>query len=514
MIHYIVEEAWTWFRIEEIHVLICHYLDAIVEGHMDRLMLFMPPRAGKSQLCSRFFPAYYIGRRPDRQILHTSYAANLVEDLSGDIRDLIDSETHKELFDVKIAKDTNSKKHWKTLKRGKYHAKGVLGGLAGKGFNLGIIDDPISEQDAPSDVKRARVNNWYGPGFYTRRQPEENIILLVMTRWRYDDLAGHLEALEEDGGEFADHWEKLIIPAILDAKSAELLNSVAEETRDINQDIENRRALAEGRKPRRVKLRHFKPGDSFAPRRWPLKELLRSKVNMTEAEWAALYMQTPVQEGGNILKKHHWRLWEKRDKNDKLVLPNFEFIIQVYDTAFKEGQENDYSARTTWGVFVHEDTDGMQRYCLLLIERYNKRVSFPELRKEAIDAYKEYEPDIVIVEDKASGQSLIQELRLANVPLRTPKMDNDKVARAHAASIALEKGRIFYIDKEWSYEVINQCALFPNDKHDDMVDTCVHAWRWLRQTFWLVVPDEEDRDENGNLIEHGTAPDEIAPAYG
>lgn len=485
-----IQAVAPWFVIEEIHLLIAGYIEALVRGEIDRLMIFMPPRAGKSLLASVFLPAWYMGLYPHRKVMQASYASELAVGFGRQVRALVGDQDFQTIFPgVNLRPDNKAAGRWALTGGGEYFATGVTGGIAGKGFNLGIIDDPLSEQDAYSALAKKRVQEWYGPGFYTRRQPEQSAILLMSTRWAKDDLPGFLMTQARESKD-ADQWTVLDVPALLDEGAAKLLNSVAKDA-----------LLRSEKYPQPLA---FKPGDSFSPRRWPLKELNRQRANMASRAWEALYQQKPVEDEGNILKRGWWRKWS----GSKALC---EYVVQVYDTAFEEGDENDYSARTTWGVFVRTDTvtiEGQKvtrpRRCVLMLEAWRARVGAPELREEAIRAYKtkEYKIDRVLVEKKASGHGLIQELRRAGVPVTPMKAEKSKTARAHAASVVLEQGCVFYPDRIWAQDVINECADFPYGEFDDYTDTCVHAWGWLRKTFNLqleIEEDDNDDEESGAL---------------
>jgi predicted phage terminase large subunit-like protein len=295
------------------------------------------------------------------------------------------------------------------------------------------------------------------------------------TRWSVDDLAGRLLAQAVVDPE-ADQWEVLSIPAILDEEAAALLTRISHEPK-------YRKYLSTPKFPDPIT---FAPGDSFSPRRWPKEELLRAKGQMTRRAWSALYQQSPYEDEGGVLPRDQWKKWP----HDKP--PACEYLIQVYDTAFEEDESADYSARTTWGIF-RRPSDG--KHACILLERYRKRVSFPELRDEAWASYKEFEPDRVLIEKKASGHSLIQEMRRKGVPIVPLKVKDSKLARAHAASIVLEQGCVYYMDRSWAEEVIQECAEFPNGKNDDVLDTAVHAWLFLRRSFHLQLSDEPDDED-------------------
>lgn len=733
-----VKEVAPWVTIDEVHIAIAEALDRVANGEIDRLMLFIAPRTGKSLFASTLFPTYYIGKFPDRQIMQAGHSTNLAEGFGRDARNTLLEEEFQRIFpECRLSKDSRSTSSWATTAGGKYNAVGVGAGIAGKGFHLGVIDDPLSEQDAYSKTVKDGVWDWYGPGFYTRRMPGNNAIVVIMcmtgdtgvllpdgsekllrdvrpgdsvcsydngrlvtskvlnwvnngpdsvleirmisgtivkanarhpflvsddgdskwvktqdlcpgqnifrakkasgkekpvsgmratnpssaadsvcsttrrsggrrafarlltplnrvvtlassigtellgrittvcsrlktasaqsvgsrpgityeltgaascasttattqtpsedcyatiaisllatqkrsvslelspstsdfildqiveivpagveevfdiqiertenfianglvshnTRWAVDDLAGRLLA-QQVIDRAADKWEVLSIPAVLDQQSADLLTRISHDPKY--------RAYLSGDPIT------FRPGDSYSPRRWPLVELLRAKGNMTGKAWSALYQQSPYEDEGGILPRGQWRKW-KQDKP-----PVCEYVLQTYDTAFEEEEVNDYSARTTWGVFKRPE-DG--KYSCILLERLKKRMSFPELRENAYDSYREYEPDRVFIEKKASGHSLIQELRRKSVPVSPVKVKDSKIARAHASSIVLEQGCVYYMDRPWVEEVIQECAEFPNGQHDDLTDTCTMAWNLLRRMFWLQLGDEEDEDD-------------------
>lgn len=471
-LHFVAEVA-PWFVFEEIHILIAKAFDRIAFGDSDRLMLFLPPRAGKSLLSSTFLPAWWMGLYPSDQILHTSYAGTLVEKFGRHIRNLLLTDEYKMLFpNTTVSKDSKAAAQWATTQGGVYNAAGVGAGIAGKGFNLGLIDDPVSEQDMYSQPAMEKVWEWYKAGFYTRRQPERNKIVLVMTRWAQADLAGQLLSSQLLNPQ-ADRWEVIKVPAIINEDVANKLNAIAV-------DPQYEPFL---KKPGRPYPMVYKAGDSFSPRRWPLQELIRTKNSVSNKVWASLYMQEPYTEEGGILARDKWRKWTYES------LPNCEYIIQSYDTAFEESETSDYTVRTTWGVFRRPE-DG--RYACILLERLRKRLNFPELRDNAWEAYKIYSPDRILIEKRASGHSLIQELRRRGLPVLPVEAKGSKLARAHVAAVVLDQGLVYYVPRNWADEIIDECAAFPNAAHDDAVDSCVHAWLFLRRTFHLQLIEEDD----------------------
>jgi predicted phage terminase large subunit-like protein len=470
-----VQAMWPWFQIEEVHCLIAEKFETMRRGEISRLMLNLPPRAGKSLLTSVLLPTWWMGHMPRDQVIQISHNKDTASDFGRGARNLLEQDAYRELFKTELAKDSRATASWATTAGGIYRAAGVGSGIAGKGFNLGVIDDPVNEQDQYSDVTHQDVWKWYPDGFYTRRQPDRNAIVLCMTRWRNDDLAGQLLALEMLDPD-ADKWDILKVPALLDEETAAKISAVSANPK-------YRKYLATEEFPDPIA---FKVGDSFEPRRMPKEFVLKSKKNMTKKSWAALYQQSPYDEDGGIFEKKHWRKWRK-DKP-----PACDYVIQVYDTAFEEGEENDYSARTTWGIFRREED---RQYCVILLERWKDRVGFPALRTEALRSYKEYQPDRVLIEKKASGHSLIQELRRAGVPIKEMKPNGkSKTARGQAVAVVLENGHVYYMDRKWAEDVIHDCMLFPNGGCKDIVDTVIYAWLYLRRSYHLYLEGEEDED--------------------
>ena len=286
----------------------------------------------------------------------------------------------------------------------------------------------------------------------------------------------------------AEQWEIIKFKAILDEEGASLLGDGA------------------------------KVGDSVFPELWPIKEFHALRAMMPDYVWSALYDQEPSQEEGNIILAKWWQEWEwYRD------VPEFVHIIAVWDTAMEIKERNDCSACTVWGVFRDEKRpasdgvfiDNKERqtgpYSLMLLKRFNQRVAFPDLRAHAEKIHFQFRVDTNFVEPKANGKSLVQELRRKGLPFRewNPERglrgsESGKYARAHAASVVPHAHSVYYrgVKKggppRWVREVRDQCAQFPNAEHDDMLDTCTMAWTYLRQSWWVDLPDEEedlDREE-------------------
>ena len=411
------------------HQHIAYELTKISKGKGGRLIVNMPPRHTKSEFASYLFPAWYIGKFPKKKIMQVSHNAELSARFGSKVRNLIDSQEYKNIFgDVRLRVDSKAKSRWETNHGGEYYAAGVGGSITGRGADLLIIDDPHTEQDAMSDSAMERAYEWYSSGPRQRLQPGGNI-LLVMTRWAQDDLTGRL--LKSQSDIKADKWNIIEFPAILPT------------------------------------------GASVWPEYWSLEELEKVKASISVRNWNAQYMQDPVAEEGAILKREWWQSWKGQ-------VPSLKHVIQSYDTAFSKKESADYSAITTWGVF--EPTPGDN--CLILLDAEKGRWDFPELKAVALEAYKYWEPESVIVEAKASGQSLIQEMRRAGIPVMDfiPSRGKDKHSRVNACAPVFESGNVYYPDDaHFAEEVIEECAAFPFAQHDDYVDSTTQAVLRYRQ---------------------------------
>jgi phage terminase large subunit-like protein len=519
IIHYL-RRIWPWFVIEEVHLLMAGYIEALVFGAIDRYMQFLAPRAGKSMIGSIIAPSFYLGNFPGDKVMQASHQKELAVEFGREARDIIVEEDFRDIFlGVDLKSDAKAAGRWHTNKRGAYFAAGVTGGIAGKGWNFGSADDLLNEQTAYSDVANRKVLNWWGPGFYTRRQPDRSRLMLTTTRWRKGDIAGWLLENARKNPR-ADQYTVLRVPALIDEATAEILN---EHTGD------PLLTPVEGGKPIR-----YKAGDSFSPRRMSKDFLLRQRANMSSRAWDALYDQNPTDDEGAIIKRAWWRPYKAaKGRDGRLQPPQCLYVVQVYDTAFEEKEmglaaitkkktaDPDFSARTTWGVFEHTDFNGIVRPCAILLERWKERVGFPELRRAAFDAYRKWNPNKVIIEKKASGHSLLQEMRRKKVPVLgvTIAKGASKTARAHAASVVPEQGCVFYmcepsglVDEhgnpmpvDWAKEVIDEVTDFPFGDYDDITDTCVHAWLWLRRTMWVELPGETRMERLAEEIEDEAA---------
>jgi len=444
-----VKHVWPQFIEGRHHKIYAEKLQAVADGKLKRLIINMPPRHTKSEFASYLFPTWLMGRRPDLKIIQATHTAELAVGFGRKIKNLIESEDFKDVFpEVSLAGDAKASGRWSTNKGGEYYAVGVGGALAGRGADLAIIDDPVSEQDALSSTALDNIYEWYTSGPRQRLQPG-GAIIIVMTRWSIRDLTAKVLAKQSEKG--ADKWEIVEFPAIMPS------------------------------------------GDPLWPEYWGLEELEGVKASIPVGKWNAQYMQNPTAEEGAIIKREWWQKWEKDDP------PPCSYIIQSYDTAFSKSDRADYSAITTWGIFHNEET---RQDDIILLDAVRGRWEFPELKEQAQDLYKLYEPDMVLVEQKASGMPLTQELRRMGIPVTpfTPSRGADKFTRMHACAPVFESGMVWYPETNFADEVMEECASFPNGEHDDLADSMTQAILRFRQGGFIITPSDYDDDEDAALF--------------
>jgi predicted phage terminase large subunit-like protein len=430
-------------------------------------MVFLPPRSSKSVICSKLFPAWYIGRNPKHEILTVSHSDQLSSDFGRSVRDVVNTEEFQKIFTgVALRSDVRAAGKWKTNQNGTYYAAGVRSQIAGRGAHIAILDDVMSEEDSISSAGRKYIKEWYPAGLRTRIMPD-GAIVIINTRYHYDDLCGWLLKQQENMSEYDTiPWEVIKIPAWVDEPSSELLG--------------------------------LPVGSSYFPE-WKSDKVLRTDENEIKASngsryWNALYMQDPTPEEGGLIKKRWIKHWDYEEP------PTCDFIIQTYDTAFSTRTTADFSVIQTWGIFCmyNQDRGGEEDFVshLILLGNVKGRYEYPELRKLAQKLYNENRPDVVMIEKKASGQSLIQDMRRAGLPVMEYTPDRDKVSRVHAASPMIESGRVWIpTQKKWADDLMEELIRFPNAAHDDQVDAMTMAIHYLRESWHLSHPDDPEWED-------------------
>ncbi|MCC6475129.1 MAG: hypothetical protein IT514_15455 [Burkholderiales bacterium] len=453
-----------------------------------------------STYASTLFPAWYLGRHPAKSLICASQTQELADRFGRRARNMVASDIHRRVFGAGLAPDQRAAGHWETEAGGEYHATGVqpFAGRRGDGW---ICDDLIrGRRDADSKTVRDSTWEWLLGDLRPRMKPGAWGVFIT-TRWHPDDPAGRILPKTwagESGWVTAQDGEKWYVLCLV---------AVVETDEDRRNDPLGR-----------------KVGDILWPEWFTPEMLAQERRSQGLRNWTALYQQRPRPDEGSVLKREHWRRWPYAKP------PRCEYVVDVWDTAFEEGEEDDFSACTSWGVFVYDEPAPTEfqdpkrprwrkpttgpRHCVMLLDWWEDKKEFPELRRIAIERYKTSRADRVLVEKKSSGHSLIHELRRAGVPVLALSADRSKLARAHAASVVLEDGCVWYMDRRWADQVIEKCAaatFIKGDPGNDTPDTCVHAWTWLRKTFHLTTradkpeaPDEDDpvprRDMPSNVL--------------
>jgi len=443
---FFVKQMWPGFISGKHHQIMANAFERVAEGKLKRLIINMPPRHTKSEFASYLLPSWFLGKFPEKKIIQTAHTAELAVGFGRKVRNLVQSEQYGKVFQTNLSSDSKAAGRWNTDKGGDYFAIGVGGAVTGKGADLLVIDDPHSEQEAKQGNPAVydAVYEWYTSGPRQRLQPG-GAIIIVMTRWSTKDLTGQI--LKNSSKDGTDDWEVIEFPAILPS------------------------------------------GKPLWPSFWSIKELEALKSELPVAKWEAQYQQNPTSEEGAIIKRDSWKIWEAETP------PECSYLIQSWDTAFEKHNRADFSACTTWGVFDREDRHGNMVPNIILLDAFQERLEFPDLKKKAFEMWKEWNPDSLIVEKRAAGAPLIYELRKIGIPLSeyTPYKGQDKIARVNAIADLFASGVVWRPDTRWAEEVAEQMAAFPNGDHDDLVDSSSQALMRFRQGgFISVETDEKD----------------------
>ena len=443
--------VYPGFKIGPHHRKLAKIFTDVIEGRKKRVIINIAPRMGKSEFSSYLFPAYFLGKYPQKKIIMGTHTAGLSEDFGRRIRNLLDTEEYREIFpQTLVADDQKAAGKWSTSVGGQYYAAGVGGALAGRGADLFVIDDPHSEQDVKTNSRLAfdTAWSWFQTGPLQRLMPG-GAIIVIMTRWSLLDLTGRLIAYQAKNPD-AEPWEIVELPAIL------------------HEGTDNEKSLW--------------------PEQWPLATLKSTKAALDPKYWNAQYMQQPTAENSAIVSRKMWRIWEGEEP------PRCDYIIQSWDTAFEVKNNSDYSACTTWGVFYNEEERDEPQ--VILLDAFKDRMTFPDLKATALKHWKEWEPDAFIVEKKAAGAPLIQELRNMGIPVQefSPSRGNDKLVRLNAVADLFSSGKVWAPDTRWAREVIEEMAAFPVGEHDDFVDTTTQALLRFRQGGFITLDSDEKDD--------------------
>jgi len=443
------------YKVGRHHRILADQLMALEDGSKDRVCVNIPPRHGKSQLVSIFYPAWFLGRNPSKKVMMVSHTTDLAVDFGRKVRNLINVDDYKEIFpQVSLAVDSKSAGRWNTNFGGEYFACGIGSALAGRGADLLLVDDPHSEQDVINGNFSVfdKAYEWFTFGARTRLMPGGRVAI-VQTRWHMDDLTGRVTN-DMVKNELSDNYEIVEFPALLDSEDAD--------------------------------------GKPIQKPLWPeffdLSALERTKASMPAFQWNAQYQQQPTAEEASIIKREWWQIWPDEDP------PAVEYVIMSLDAAAEKHNRADYTALTTWGVFLNEKEDARH---LILLDSIKKRLEFPELKELAMQEYTRWEPDAFIVEKKSSGVALYQEMRRMGLPVQeyTPhRGTGDKLARLNSVADIIASGMAWVPTRRWADELVEEVAGFPFMSNDDLVDSTVMALMRFRQGGFIRLPTDEFDD--------------------
>ena len=413
-------------------------LTAVREGKIRRLIINLPPRHLKSLMASIAYPAWCLGHDPSAQILCVSYAQDLADKLARDCRSIMLSQWYRQIFPTRLAAHRQAVQEFLTTRQGYRLATSNGGVLTGRGADIILIDDPLKPEEALSDARRQATNEWYDHTLYSRQNDKRHgAIVVIMQRLHEDDLVGHVLGQEE--------WEVVRFPAIAEADEVHKIETIWG--------------------PRSFTRRQ---GDALHPEREPPDTLDRIRRTLGEYNFAGQYQQTPAPLGGGMVKAEWFKRYAPNNRPE-----SFERIIQSWDTANKATELSDFSVCTTWGVRGKD---------LFLLNVLRKRLEYPALKRAVREQHSQFDADVVLIEDKASGTQLIQELIADGFHrVKRYKPECDKIMRLHAQTATIENGFVRLPEAApWLAEYLHEMTVFPKGKHDDQVDSTAQFLDWFK----------------------------------
>jgi len=422
-------------------LVIAEKLAAVRQGKIRRLIINLPPRHLKSLFASIAFPAWCLGHDPSAQILCVSYAQDLADKFARDCRSIMMSPWYRRIFPTRLAPQRQAVQEFITTRQGYRLATSTGGVLTGRGADFILIDDPLKPEDALSEVLRRAANEWYNHTLYSRMNDKRHgAIVIIMQRLHEDDLVGHVLAQEE--------WEVLRFPAIAETEEVHQIETIW------GQESFRRRR-----------------GEALQPDREPLETLDGIRRTIGPYNFAGQYQQSPAPLGGGLVKAE----WFKRYRENDWPEP-FERIVQSWDTANKATELSDFSVCTTWGVKGKH---------LFLIGLFRRRLEYPELKRAVRDQQNRFGANEVLIEDKASGTQLIQELIAEGCHGVTRYQPTcDKIMRMHTQTAMIENGFVHIPETApWLAEYLHEMTVFPRGKYDDQVDSTAQFLDWFKRPF-------------------------------
>ena len=435
------EYTFPQYRAAEHHRLICAKLEAVERGEIDRLMVFMPPRHGKSELATKRFPAYALGRNPKRQVIQASYNSDLATDFGRQVRNIVNTHRYQNVFSTELAADSKAANRWNTSDGGAYVAAGVGTAVTGRGADIFIIDDPLKDrEEADSETRRETIWNWYTSTAYTRLM-KGGAIILIQTRWHEDDLAGRLLEAEAKGG---DKWEKLILPA------------------------------------------RMSNGEALWPEEFPIEAIQRIEQNIGSRDFSALYQQEPSPDEGTFFKRE----WFKR--HGQLITENHH-VYMCSDYAVTDG-DGDYTEHGVFGV-GHSGR-------IYQLDWWSGQTSSDAWIEEKLRLIRKWKPIVAFGEAGVIQKAVEPMIRRRMIETGTRcRMEwlpsiHDKPTRARGFQSRAAMGEVSLLDDERGERVLNQLLKFPAGKNDDAVDVCGMIGRALDMAHPAMVPPKAKKPES------------------
>ena len=415
-------------------------LTAVREGKIRRLIINLPPRHLKSMMASIAFPAWYLGHDPSAQLLCVSYAQDLADKLARDCRSIMMSPWYGKIFPTHLAA-RQAVQEFITTRQGYRLATSTGGVLTGRGADIIVIDDPLKPEEALSAAQRKAANEWYDHTLYSRvNDKRHGAIVIVMQRLHEDDLVGHVLGQEQ--------WEVIRFPAIAEADEVHRIETIWG--------------------PQCFSRRQ---GEALHPGREPLEVLDRIRRTTGEYNFAGQYQQSPAPLGGGLVKAEWFKRYAEKDRPER-----FDRIVQSWDTANKATELSDFSVCTTWGV---KDKN------LYLLGVFRRRLEYPALKRAVREQQSLFGASVVLIEDKASGTQLIQELIAEGChAVKGYQPINDKIMRLNSQTAMIENGFVHIPEvAPWLAEYLHELTVFPNGKHDDQVDSTAQFLDWFKRPF-------------------------------
>lgn len=453
--------------------------EAIVDNRKKdaKLQVFLPPESTKTVLNTILFPTWVLGKDPTWRVIAVAHSADhAAKELGAQAKRIIRMQEYQEIFPkTKVAADMTASGFWKTTKNGYYYSGGHQTQYPGKRANLLICDDVVSEQTSMSE--RKTINNNFASGLESRLLEDNSGQLIVNTRWYVDDLSGYLETRDKDTSR---PWKIIKVPAILDQETVDYMTR-------------------EGDPPNKYHV-----GGSYWPEHKSLENLLNKKETMTPHQWAALYQQSPIPESGGIFKPEMFKKWTIAEP------PEISSCVISLDTAFTERETKDaaYSAYQVWGIFPMRETDSRGKEHIvgnmILLDAQKGRWAFPDLTQICQSLFNEHKNylDFFLIEDRASGQSLIQDLRARGIPVVPYNPERDKMFRANSASGLAHSGRVWVNPSlRFSQDFLFDVLQYPSAESMDVVDAFSQAVLWMRDN-WQIIPEDyvsygiDDEEDN------------------